>query len=155
MQTTRSKAVIVAAVLVASTSLTLAQGGSSSGGSAGGSTGGAAGSAASSPGSAPAPTPGQSTSVPSNSPQSRPDQTQQTGPVQSPGTPLDTTGMAGSRPGCAPSTSAGVDTSTGGIRAPRIINDPAVGSGQTAETSAGGNSGLPKSSAAPSKANGC
>lgn len=153
MQTTRSKAVIVAAVLVASTSLTLAQGGSSSGGSAGGSTGGAAGSAASSPGSAP--TPGQSTSVPSNSPQSLPDQTQQTGPVQSPGTPLDTTGMAGSRPGCAPSTSAGVDTSTGGIRAPRIMNDPAVGSGQTAETSAGGNSGLPKSSAAPSKANGC
>jgi hypothetical protein len=99
--------------------------------------------------------PGQSTSVPSNSPQSLPDQTQQTGPVQSPGTPLDTTGMAGARPGCAPSTSAGVDTSTGGIRAPRIINDPAVGSGQTAETSAGGNSGLPKSSAAPSKANGC
>jgi hypothetical protein len=99
--------------------------------------------------------PGQSTSVPSNSPQSLPDQTQQTGPVQSPGTPLDTTGMAGSRPGCAPSTSAGVDTSTGGIRAPRIINDPAVGSGQTAETSAGGNSGLPKSSGTPSKANGC
>jgi hypothetical protein len=83
MQTTRSKAVIVAAVLVASTSLTLAQGGGSSGGS------------------------------------------------------------------------AGVDTSTGGIRTPRIINDPAVGSGQTAETSAGGNSGLPKSSGAPSKANGC
>ena len=154
MRTTRSKAVIAAAVLVASTSLTLAQGGGSSGGSAGGSTGGAAGSAASSPGSAPAPTRGRSTSVPSNS-QSLPDQTQQTGPVQSPGTPLDTTGMAGSRPGCAPSTSAGVDTSTGGIRAPRIINDPAVGSGQTAETSAGGNSGLPKSSAAPSKANGC
>ena len=153
MQTTRSKAVIVAAVLVASTSLTLAQGGGSSGSSAGGSTGGAAGSAASSPGSAPMP--GQSTSVPSNSTQSRPDQTPQTGPVQSPGTPLDTTGMAGARPGCAPSTSAGVDTSTGGIRAPRIINDPAVGSGQTAETSAGGNSGLPKSSAAPSKANGC
>ena len=153
MRTTRSKAVIAVAVLVASTSLTLAQGGGSSGGSAGGSTGGAAGSAASSPGSAPMP--GQSTSVPSNSTQSRPDQTQQTGPVQSPGTPLDTTGMAGSRPGCAPSTSAGVDTSTGGIRAPRIINDPAVGSGQTAETSAGGNSGLPKSSGTPSKANGC
>ena len=153
MRTTRSKAVIAVAVLVASTSLTLAQGGGSSGSSAGGSTGGAAGSAASSPGSAPMP--GQSTSVPSNSTQSRPDQTQQTGPVQSPGTPLDTTGMAGSRPGCAPSTSAGVDTSTGGIRAPRIINDPAVGSGQTAETSAGGNSGLPKSSGTPSKANGC
>jgi hypothetical protein len=72
------------------------------------------------------------------------------------GTPsaLDTTGMGGSRPGCGPSPGSAStssadspsDATAGGVRAPRIINDPTVGTSDTAETGLAPNSVIPKDS---------
>ncbi len=101
-------------------------------------------------GPAPGPTPGQSSTLPSAP------GTNRTAPPS--GSALDTTGMAGSRPGCTPTTSGSADA-TGNMRTPRIANDPALGSGPTAETGGaggnasvdtgvGGNTSLPRSSAA-------
>ncbi len=70
------------------------------------------------------------------------------------GTPsaVDTTGMGGSQPGCGPSAGGAStssadgpsDTTVGGVRAPRIINDPTVGTSDTAETGLAPNSVIPK-----------
>ena len=64
---------------------------------------------------------------------------------------LDTTGTGGSRPGCAPSlgnpsgaTGGNPPDATPGIRTPRIINDPTVGTSQTAETGPIPNTVIPK-----------
>jgi hypothetical protein len=61
--------------------------------------------------------------------------------------------VAGSRPGCKPATTG---SATAEVRAPRIANDPALGSGPSAElnvdgtrsadTGVGGNTSLPRSS---------
>jgi hypothetical protein len=61
--------------------------------------------------------------------------------------------VTGSRPGCKPTTSG---SATAEVRTPRIANDPALGSGPSAElntggtksvdTGVGGNTSLPRSS---------
>jgi hypothetical protein len=64
----------------------------------------------------------------------------------------DTTGMGGARPGCAPSadgppaerTAKPPDAMPGDVRTPRIINDPTVGTSQTAETDPISNPLIPK-----------
>jgi hypothetical protein len=95
-------------------------------------------------GPTPAPTPGQSTTLPSTSGR----------PAEQPsGSARDTTGVAGSRPGCKPATTG---SATAEVRAPRIANDPALGTGPSAElnvsgtkstdTGVGGNTSLPRSS---------
>jgi hypothetical protein len=97
-------------------------------------------------GPTPAPTPGQSTTLPSTSGR----------PADQPsGSARDTTGVGGSRPGCKPATTGSAEA-TAEVRAPRIANDPALGSGPSAElnvsgtkstdTGVGGNTSLPRSS---------
>ena len=93
-------------------------------------------------GPTPGPTPGQSGTLPSTSGTNR---------TASPSA-LDTTGVTGTRPGCRPSAA----DATAQVRAPRIANDPALGTGPTAETGGagarasvdtgiGGNTALPAS----------
>ena len=110
-------------------------------------------------GPAPAPTPGQSFSFPSNSARLAQTILRQPGPERNragagadarpvrhapidlwdqqdrlPGSALDTTGVTGTRPGCRPSAA----DATAQVRAPRIANDPALGTGPTAETGGAG-----------------
>jgi hypothetical protein len=121
---------IVAAMLVAgSTVLALAQTGASGTGGTSGSPAGTTGGA--STGSSTAPT---NPSPPSTS--AAPNPGQPTHPSA-----VDTTGTGGSRPGCGPSpgnpsaaTGGTPPDATIGMRTPRIINDPTVGTSQTAET---------------------
>jgi hypothetical protein len=139
--------------MAASMSLALAQTGGSSGGTGGAGAAGTGGGATtgsmvpSGTRPTPAPTPGQSTTLPSTI--GRP------GGGQPSGSALDTTGVAGSRPGCKPTTSGSAEAMAE-VRAPRIANDPALGSGTSAElnvggtksadTGVGGSTSLPRSS---------
>lgn len=128
---------VTALLLAGSTALVLAQGtgGTASGAGPSGTAGapsvsGTTGSSMPS-GTGPTPKPDQATGAPSA---------------------VDTTGMGGSRPGCRPSTGSPsgstadrpTEPATDGMRTPRIINDPTVGTSQSAETGLSINSMIPK-----------
>jgi hypothetical protein len=122
--------IAVAIFIAGSTALALAQAG-------GPGTGGTSGSPAGTTGGATNPSPPSTSAAPT--------QGQPTSPSA-----VDTTGMGGSRPGCTPSSgnpSAATGTppdATTGMRTPRIINDPTVGTSQTAETGLKPDTVIPK-----------